>query len=242
MRLKALKHISLFLPTWSYLNIIPTSFVFTVWVPKRTHLEDRRLLCLLLNGIWILFIFMKFWKKIILKGRAGSLLWCSASVHETLCKICSVLKKRIHILNVYNSHVNNDGILYFSRIGVQLSPMILCIAYCRCVPLHSDNCVPMRYHTYVRNLLEFRRRSVEYPPRSSDLTPLDFLQWKFCLHFKITYTAKPEAGNWNCSWRCSISNNTERLPVFCSLLSTMHFCWWWTFWTFVTLNVKVSQF
>jgi hypothetical protein len=41
--------------------------------------------------------------------------------------------------------------------------------------------------------------------------------------------------------RCSISNNIERLPIFFSLLSTMYCCWW-TFGTFVTLNVKISQF
>jgi hypothetical protein len=28
----------------------------------------------------------------------------------------------------------------------------------------------------------------------------------------------------------------------CTSLSTMHCCLWWTFWTSVTLNVKISQF
>jgi hypothetical protein len=63
-----------------------------------------------------------------------------------------------------------------------------------------------------------------------------------CLHRKIMYTARPEA--WHCNWmcRCSISNNTERLPICCTPSSTVHCCWWWTFWTSVTLNLKISQF
>jgi hypothetical protein len=62
------------------------------------------------------------------------------------------------------------------------------------------------------------------------------------LHLKTTHTARPEAWSWNCICRCSVSNNTERLPICCTSLSTMHCCWWWAFSTFVTLNVKISQF
>jgi hypothetical protein len=92
----------------------------------------------------------------------------------------------------------------------------------------------------------WKTENVEYPPRSPDLTPSHFFLWgalkECCLHLKTTCTAWPETWNWNYMCRCSISNNTERLPICCTSLSTMQCCWWWAFWTFVTLNMKTSQF
>jgi hypothetical protein len=62
-----------------------------------------------------------------------------------------------------------------------------------------------------------------------------------CLHLNTTHTARPEAWNWNCMCHRSISNNTERLTVCGTLLSTMNCRWWWTFWTFVTLMWKYND-
>jgi hypothetical protein len=62
-----------------------------------------------------------------------------------------------------------------------------------------------------------------------------------CLHLKPTHTARSVAWNWYYMCRWSISRNTEHLPIYCTPLSKMHCCWWWTFWTFVTSNVKISQ-
>jgi hypothetical protein len=55
-----------------------------------------------------------------------------------------------------------------------------------------------------------------------------------CLHLKCEIE--------NACAATPFANNTQRVLIWCTSLSTMHCCWWWTFWTFVTSNVKISQF
>jgi hypothetical protein len=53
------------------------------------------------------------------------------------------------------------------------------------------------------------KRSVEYPPRSPDLTPVDFYLWgglKNSVYQKAKNTAGPEAQNSNCLCCCSTNN------------------------------------
>jgi hypothetical protein len=88
----------------------------------------------------------------------------------------------------------------------------------------------------------WKAENVECPPRSPDLTPAYFFLWGVLKNAIYTSAPllRPETWNSNCMCCCSISNNTERLTI--CWTSTMHCCLWWTFWTFVTLNVKISQF
>jgi hypothetical protein len=84
-----------------------------------------------------------------------------------------------------------------------------------------------------------QRGSVGYSPQSPDLTPLHFcllddLRNTVCQ--KTKNTARPEAKKWN--WLCcsSTSNNAINMPLCCMSLLTVHWGWWWTFWTFVSLR------
>ena len=90
---------------------------------------------------------------------------------------------------------------------------------------------PVHFHIDVRNYLnkEFPRgwagrvEPIEYPPRSSDLTPLDFYLWGVLKD--IVYAMKPETlqelrGEIQNAWKHSSRNNPKCLSLRCARLAT----------------------
>jgi hypothetical protein len=78
------------------------------------------------------------------------------------------------------------------------------------------------------NREEFRSRSegVEYPPRSPDLTPLEFYLWHDLKNIVCTRnTAGPEARNRSCLYCYSTSKPDRIMTHCCTLLSTMNWGW-----------------
>jgi hypothetical protein len=75
----------------------------------------------------------------------------------------------------------------------------------------------------------WKTENVEYPSRSSNLTPLDFLLWGALKN--AVYTSKP----------CTLEDLKHDIEITCAIVplatiqnvccmsSTMHCCWWWTF-------------
>jgi hypothetical protein len=92
-------------------------------------------------------------------------------------------------------------------------------------PLHHD----------VRNILSLcfpgrwigRSGRAKYPPRSPDLKPLDFY---------LRNSVGPDTRNWSCLCRHSTTSSARSMSFCCTLLSTMHLRWWWTFRTSETLR------
>lgn len=134
-------------------------------------------------------------------------------------------------------------------IGTAYFTMLQDIIHCLNILFSVGDCyfqhegVPPHKQTTVRNSLEVHflrrwtvQRKVWYIHPEPDSAPVHFYLWgkEYCVCRKMKIAAEPEAQKWNCPCSYSTSNN-KNLLLSSMPLSTKHWFWWWSFWTFITL-------